>query len=61
MKLFLFTDILKTGGNYIKIKISDNVCEIISGNINNISPITLEQKIELDIVTDEDVKKIEVK
>lgn len=47
--------------NYIKIKISDNVCEINQYNINNPDYITLEQKIELDVVTDEDVKKIEQK
>ena len=56
-----FYTINEQNENYIKIKILDNVCEIIGGNTNNTSPITLEQKIELDVVTDEDVEKIEVK
>lgn len=47
-----FYTINEQNGNYIKIKTTDNVCELIRGNIN----ITMEQKIELDVVSEDDIK-----
>lgn len=56
-----FYTIYIQNGNYIKIRILDNVCEINQYNNDHPEYISLEQKIELDVVTDEDIKKFEQK
>ena len=52
-----FYKIYQSNGNYIKIKITDKVCEIITGNENNQNLVSIEQKIELDIVSDSDIEQ----
>ena len=54
-----FYKIYQSNGNYIKIKTTDSVCEMITGNENNQNLVSMEQKIELDIVSDSDIEQID--